>query len=275
MSAVRVWTLGSGSRGNAVLIECGETRLLVDAGFAPRELARRLAIIGVAPESIEACVVTHEHIDHVKGAAAAARRWGWSLYATGGTVGAASELADADARTIAAGDTFSVGRLDVRAVPTSHDAAESIAVVATVRTTGARAAVCYDLGAATEPVRAALRGVDVLVLESNHDEGMLWGGPYPPSVCNRIASRTGHLSNRAAASLARDSAHRSLRHVVLAHLSEHCNDRAVAVRGMTDALARTAFRGRVDAAPQHAPAGPFEPLAGRRVPAAEQLALGL
>ena len=272
---MRVWTLGSGSRGNAVLLECGETRVLVDAGFAPRELARRLALVGVAPESIEACVVTHEHTDHVKGAAGAARRWGWSLYATAGTVGAARELADADARTIGAGDRFSVGRLDLVAVPTSHDAAESIAVVATSRASGARAAVCYDLGAATDAVRASLRRVDVLVLESNHDEGMLWGGPYPPSVCSRIASRTGHLSNRAAAALGRDVSHRGLRHVVLAHLSENCNSHVAAVRTMTDALARSAFRGRVDVAPQHAPAGPFAPAVGSRAVLAEQLPLGL
>ena len=275
MSRVRVWTLGSGSRGNAVVIECGATRVVVDAGFAPRELARRLALIGVAPESIEACVVTHEHADHVKGAAGAARRGGRARAAAAGTVAAAPELADADARTVAAGDGFAVGGLDLVAVPTSHDAAEPIAVVATSRATGARAAVCYDLGAASDAVRAALRRVDVLVLESNHDEAMLWGGPYPPSVCNRIASRTGHLSNRAAAALGRDVAHRGLRHVVLAHLSENCNSHVAAVRAMTDALARTAFRGRVDAAPQHAPAGPFAPAAGGRAVLAEQLPLGL
>jgi phosphoribosyl 1,2-cyclic phosphodiesterase len=271
---VRVWVLGSGSRGNAVLLECGDTRLLVDAGFAPRELAQRLASIGVAPQSIEACVVTHEHTDHGKGAATAAKRWGWALYATPGTAAACPALLEADARTVEAGSTFAVGRFDVRTVPTPHDAAESIAVVATARPTGARAAVCYDLGAATDPVRQALREVDVLVLESNHDEGMLWSGPYPPSVCNRIAGRHGHLSNVAAGRLARESVHRTMSHVVLAHLSENCNDHGVAVRGMTAALARTSFRGRIDAALQHAAVGPFSPIPSRCVPVAEQLGLG-
>lgn len=272
---MRVWVLGSGSRGNAVLIECGDTRLVVDAGFPVRELAQRLAAVGVAPESIEACVVTHEHGDHVRGASAAAAKWGWALYATPGTAAACPALLAADARTVEAGTTFQVGRFDVRTVPTPHDAREPVAVVATARPTGARAAVCYDLGCATEPVRQALRGVDVLVLEANHDAGMLRGGPYPPSVCDRIASRTGHLSNRAAATLARESAHRALSHVVLAHLSEQCNQPSVAVGDVSAALARTAFRGRVDAAAQDAVVGPFLPGASRRAAAAEQLALGL
>ncbi len=271
---MRVWVLGSGSRGNAVLLECGSTRLLVDAGFAPRELAQRLATVGVAPESIQACVVTHEHTDHVKGAAAAAATWGWQLYATAGTAAGPPALLDADARTVETGAAFAVGDFDVRTVPISHDAAEPVAVIATARSTGARAAVCYDLGVATEPVRNALREMDIIVLESNHDEMMLRAGPYPPSVCNRIASRHGHLSNRAAGLLARESAHRTLRHIVLAHMSVNCNDRALALRDMGAALARTAFRGRIDAAPQDAVLGPFTPAASRRTAVAEQLGFG-
>src|SRR4029079_14666857 len=86
----------SGSSGNAVLIESGESRVLVDAGFGTRTLATRLRAVGVAPGSIEACVVTHEHTDHVKGAAAGARRWGWTLYASEGTVDAWPELGEAE-----------------------------------------------------------------------------------------------------------------------------------------------------------------------------------
>ena len=269
---MRVWVLGSGSRGNAVLLESGDTRVLVDAGFAPRELAQRLAAVGVAPESIAACVVTHEHADHVKGAAAASARWGWQLYATTGTAAAGAALLDADVRAVDARAGFTVGGLELRTVPTPHDAAEPVAVVATARGSGARAAICYDLGHATEPVRQALRDADVLVLESNHDEGMLRSGPYPPSVCDRIAGRNGHLSNRAAGALARQCAHRQLGHVVLAHLSEQCNDARVAVEQMTVSLARTAFRGRVAAASQGSPVGPFVPGLRR---AAAQLSLGL
>jgi phosphoribosyl 1,2-cyclic phosphodiesterase len=273
---VRLWVLGSGSRGNAVLLESGETRLLVDAGFGVRELALRLTAVGVAPESIQACVVTHEHADHVKGAAAASARWGWELYATAGTATNCPALGEADARTVDAGASFAIGEFDLRTVPTPHDAAEPVAVVVTARRTGAQAAVCYDLGHATDAVRQAVRGVDVLVVESNHDEAMLRTGPYPPSVCARIAGRDGHLSNRAAGALTRQVAHRGLGHVVLAHLSEQCNDARLAVAEMTQALARTTFRGAVHAACQQRPVGPFAPGAGRhRAPAAVQLGLGL
>ena len=82
---MKLWVLGSGSSGNAILLETPRSRILVDAGFAPRVLKRRLAVAGVAPDSIEAVVVTHEHTDHVKGVAAAARKWGWTIVSTAGT----------------------------------------------------------------------------------------------------------------------------------------------------------------------------------------------
>jgi phosphoribosyl 1,2-cyclic phosphodiesterase len=135
--------------------------------------------------------------------------------------------------------------------------------------------VCYDLGHASDPVRVAMRELDVLVLEANHDDGMLRAGPYPPSVQGRIASRSGHLSNGAAARLARECANGNLRHVVLAHLSEVCNEPAVAMEAVTAALAGTRFRGRVHAATQHGPVGPFTPRMSRCAPAPQQLSLGL
>ena len=270
---MRLWVLGSGSRGNAVLIECGETRVLVDAGFAPRELARRLAAVGVAPSSVKACVVTHEHTDHVKGAAAAAQRWGWSLHASAGTADAWPALLEADARTFEPGDTFTVGGVELRTMPTSHDAAAPVAVVATSSHSGARVGVCYDLGHATDAVRVGLRELDLLVLEANHDEGMLRAGPYPPSVQRRIASRSGHLSNDAAGKLARQCAHHNLRHVVLAHLSENCNDPVVAHQTVSTALDGTRFRGRVHVTKQDSVVGPFTPSLRRCAPAPEQLTL--
>jgi phosphoribosyl 1,2-cyclic phosphodiesterase len=221
---MRLWTLGSGSKGNALLLECGETRVVIDAGFPARTLATRLAAIGIAPESISACVMTHEHIDHVRGAAAAQGKWGWSLHASAGTVRGSEYFADA---------------------------------VVTDRASGVRAAIIYDLGAATPEVREAVRDVDVLVIEANHDEGMLRGGPYPRYLQNRIASRSGHLSNRASAALCAEAAHGGLNHVVLAHLSETNNDHALAATTVTAALGRTRFRGQVSTAAQHSAVGPF------------------
>ncbi len=271
---MRLWVLGTGSRGNAVLLESDGARLIVDAGFGVRALAERLAAARVPPESIAACVVTHEHADHVKGVRHAAARWGWAVHATTGTAAACAGVRAAGATTFAAGATFRVGPFAVETVATPHDAAESIAVTVTTDA-GARAGVCYDLGHASDAVRAALADVDLLVLEANHDEAMLRAGPYPPSVADRIAGRFGHLSNRAAASLARQVATPALRHVVLAHLSESCNEPRLASADVGAALARTRFRGAVTPALQDVVAGPFVAHAAPRARAAEQLALGL
>jgi len=136
------------------------------------------------------------------------------------------------------------------AVRVPHDAAEPIGLVATDRASGERVGIAYDLGTITDAIRLAFTGLDVLVIEANHDERMLRCGPYPRSVTTRIASRFGHLSNRAAADFVRTVAHRSLRHVVLAHLSEQCNDPALALSVVRAAAARANWTGTLCAATQ-------------------------
>jgi phosphoribosyl 1,2-cyclic phosphodiesterase len=242
---MRTWLLGSGSRGNATVIESGDTRVLIDAGFPRRVLARRLFEAGIAPESIAALVLTHEHQDHARGAASSVRRWGWPVYATNGTIAQCPELAGAT--VFRAGDTLALGAFDVLPFSVPHDAASPVALVATERRTGARLGLAYDFGHVTDGVRAALSRVDLLVIEANHEEGMLRACPYPPSVMWRIAGPRGHLSNRAAAELVRSLAWRGLRHVVLAHLSETCNEPEFAVNAM-----RAAWRGPLTAATQDA-----------------------
>jgi phosphoribosyl 1,2-cyclic phosphodiesterase len=271
---MKLWVLGSGSSGNAVLIESGESRVLVDAGFGTRTLATRLRAIGVAPGSIEACIVTHEHTDHVKGAAAGARRGGWKLFASEGTVDAWPELQESNCSRVATGATVDLSRVRMTTYATPHDAASPIGVRVTSLHTGASAVVCTDVGHVREGVRALCEDADILVLESNHDEGMLRAGPYPPSVRARIASRTGHLSNRACAALVRDVVHTNLAHVVLAHLSENCNDHGIAHAATADALRRTRFRGRLSVAMQNDVVGPFLPRASR-AEAEAQYQLGL
>jgi len=268
---MKVWVLGSGSRGNATVIDNGSTRVLVDAGFSARELKRRLAVAAIAPESIEAVVVTHEHNDHACGAARAARKWKWAVHATPGTVQHLPELDAAEVQTFNAGATLTFGSMSVLTVPTSHDATDPIAVVATDTATGARAAVVMDLGHMTLHLRNALRDVEVLVLESNHDEVLLARGPYPLSVQRRIAGALGHLSNREAGAAARACAHSGLQHLVLAHVSEQCNTPDHALATASAALARSRFRGKVSAASQDVVCGAF--VAASRGGRALQLAL--
>jgi len=255
---VRLWVLGSGSKGNALVVECDGHRALVDVGFPRRALEARLRAVGVAPESIEAAVITHEHGDHVCGAVHSARRWGWTLHATTGTIAATPALRQARARAFEAGATLELDTMRIQTVPTSHDARESVALVLTATRTGARLGIAYDLGAVTHTLTRALRELDTLVVETNHDAGMLRAGPYPRSVQNRIASRRGHLENRDGAALARECVHGGLRQVILAHVSENCNTPRAAHSEVSRVMARTRFRGRIDVAKQRTIMGPYD-----------------
>lgn len=268
---MKLWMLGSGSRGNALVLEEGNERLLIDVGFPARELARRLAIVGIAPESITAAVVTHEHHDHVRGAALASRRWRWPVFATPGTIGASAELGVAGARAWHREQRLTFGDLSLEAVLVSHDAAEPVALIATSARSGARCGIAYDLGRAGPRLRAWLRELDVLVIEANHDPAMLRGGPYPAVVQDRISGGNGHLCNDSAAEVARDVAHIGLRHVVLAHLSENCNQPTLAFEAVCGGLRSSAFRGTVHVSSQSLPSGPVT-VAAR---AAVQLGLGI
>ncbi len=254
--------LGSGSAGNAVLIECDGARLLIDCGFGTRTLAGRLKTIGVAPESIDACLVTHEHSDHVKGAGAAAKKWGWKVYATPGTA-KAEELAGTAVNTFDPGSTLQFQQMTVTTTATPHDANQSVGFVVTSRSTGARAGLFYDIGHVSRAIADACESLDILVLESNHDDEMLRNGPYPRFLQTRIACRTGHLSNHDAGAFARGAVSGGLNHLVLAHLSERCNSPEVALLSMRGALARSRFRGTLTAASQGEVVGPFTPGAAR------------
>ncbi len=255
--------MGSGSKGNALLVECGSTRLLVDAGLSARKLAERLHQIGVDPQSIAALLLTHEHNDHVSGMTTALKRWRWPVYASAGTLHNASDLLGAaTTHAFTAGDRVEVGDLTVDTFRVSHDALEPCGFVVTSKRSGTRAAVLTDLGRASDAVRAAVARVDVLVVESNHDEGLLEAGPYPWQLKRRIAGAHGHLSNREAGDLAVGCVHKELRHVVLAHLSETNNSPSVAHEAMQRLLKRSRFRGALAIAPQHAVSGPFGDVGG-------------
>jgi phosphoribosyl 1,2-cyclic phosphodiesterase len=265
---MKLWVLGSGSSGNAAVVSCGDEHIVLDAGFGVRTLAARLTLAGVDPKAVTACVLTHEHSDHIHGAARAARRWGWPVYATAGSA-ASRSLSGTTVTRIVPGATIHFDQVSVETVATPHDAIESIGFVITARTTGARLAVFYDIGHVSDAIRTACHDVDMLLFESNHDDHMLRHGPYPRWLQARIASDVGHLSNRCAADLIGDSVHESLRHVVLAHISQHCNTPAVALAATRAALRRARYRGALTAAPQDGVVGPFQPRGSRAERAAQ------
>lgn len=272
---MRITVLGSGSVGNATLIEAGGTALLVDAGFSGRDLENRLREVGATPEHLGGIVITHDHGDHTRGMGVLARRFGIPLYLTARTAEACAALLTGEevVREYASSSRFHIGALEVHAFLTVHDAADPVAVAVRHPESGGKVGIATDLGRPTAAVRAALAGCHVLVLEANHDDALLWRGPYPWSVKQRIASSHGHLSNRASAALARELYHSGLVAVVLAHLSQHCNDAGLAHHEVARALDRRGFRGALTVAGQDRPTDPIDVHTLRRQRGAEQLEL--
>ena len=238
------------------MLEADGERLLIDCGFGTRTLARRLALAGIAPQSIHAVLLTHEHDDHAKGAAAAAAKWGWQVLASAGTLAAVRDLPAGQRIALRPGAPRALGAFDVTGVRVPHDASEPMGFVVTARSSGARLGAATDLGEVPSQLLMAFERVDVLVLESNHDEVMLRSGPYPPFLKQRILARTGHLSNAACGAALAQLAHRGLKHIVLAHLSETNNAPDVARRSAGLALKRAGWRGELRVAAQDAPTGP-------------------
>jgi len=253
-----VASLGSGSRGNAFLVEADGTRLLIDAGFSGAQVARRLDQLDVDPESVDLVVVTHEHRDHTSGIGVGARRWGWTLAMNPATHEACAPLLRGGEQTCDLPETgVRIGALQVEPVRTCHDAADPVAIIVRHLSTGLRIGIATDLGRATIPIRQALKGCAFLVLEANHDERLLREGPYPWGVKQRIGGSRGHLSNRLASQLARDLVHPGLEGILLAHLSAECNDPDLAVDRIAEGLLPTRFDGLLASARQEEPSERF------------------
>lgn len=237
---MRFAVLGSGSRGNALVVECGGARILLDAGFSCRELERRLKGLGVEPSTLTAVVLTHEHDDHVRGADRLARRWGVELWATAGTLAECRGLSDeARAKTavLTSGRPAEIGGFAVEPFAVPHDAREPIGLVIE-SATGVRLGLVTDLGSRSRLAWGRLADLDALVIETNHDPAMLRNGPYPWALKQRVAGRHGHLSNDDAAEGVAELAGDRLRWVVLYHLSQTNNLPALAAAAVGEALAK-------------------------------------
>lgn len=233
---MRFACLGSGSRGNAWLVQKGSTLVMVDCGFGLKETARRLARLGVTPEAVGAVLLTHEHSDHARGAARFAARYGCMLWMTPGCrtmLAAAGELPD-PVRRVEVGPPLTMGDLQVTAYPLPHDAREPVQYV--ISDGRVRLGMLSDAGHVTAHMAQCLDACDALVLECNHDVERLRQGGYPPTLKARILGRYGHLDNRAAAGLLARLDTRRLQHVVAAHLSEENNTPDLARTALADAL---------------------------------------
>jgi phosphoribosyl 1,2-cyclic phosphodiesterase len=237
---VSICMLASGSKGNAIYISSGQTTLLIDAGFSGVEIERRFKARGLLPDQVDALLVSHEHNDHLHGVGVLARRYDLPVYMSAGTQ-AEAESKLGRIKTIAhfdCGTDFRVNDILIHPFATSHDAADPAGF--TLQIDGQKIGIATDLGIATKMVRHHLKGCACIVLEANHDPRMLEEGPYPWPIKQRIKSRTGHLSNDDSKALLMDVMHDSLRHVILAHISETNNTPEKALSVVAERLDRNA-----------------------------------
>jgi phosphoribosyl 1,2-cyclic phosphodiesterase len=243
---LRLVVLGSGSSGNAVVLEAGGRRLLIDAGFSCREIERRLKLVGLEGASFAGLVVTHEHGDHCRGVYRFARRHRVPVYATAGTFGRLSlgKRGEVQRHVLRSGRPAEIGGFRVEPLAVPHDAAEPIGLLVE-DAAGHRVGLVADLGARTRLAWDRLSDLDALILETNHDVEMLRNGPYPWPLKERIAARHGHLSNRDAADGLPDLLSDRLKWVLLYHLSRTNNLPALAEAAIAEVLSREGSAARM------------------------------
>lgn len=232
---MRFALLGSGSEGNALVVQSGRNTLLLDCGFSLSETTARLARLALQPEQLTGILVTHEHTDHISGVVRLARKFSIPVWLTHGTLRAQqTAFGGLTIIEINPHHHFAIGDIEVRPFPVPHDAAEPVQFVFG---DGARQlGVLTDTGHVTPHIEASLSGCDALVLECNHDARMLAEGDYPWSLKQRVGGRFGHLNNQDAAALLARLDRQRLQHVVAAHISRKNNLPELAVQALADVL---------------------------------------
>lgn len=234
---MRMAVLGSGSGGNATLVRCGSTHVLVDAGLSAKQLVLRMESLGVAPEQLDGILLTHEHSDHARGVDVLLRKREIPVYANALTREALSYKMKSMVpwRVFRSGQDFELGDFRVQAFRIPHDAAEPVGFV--LEGADTRLSMVSDVGHVTHLMRESLKGCDGIYVEANYDPGLLEQDTKRPwATKQRIASRHGHLSNEQTAELLSEVACEKLKVVMLSHLSSDCNCPKMATRVIGERL---------------------------------------
>ncbi len=218
---LRFASLGSGSKGNATLVECGKTRILIDCGFSLAETERRLDRLSCLPESLDAVLVTHEHSDHCNGVGRLSRRHKVPVWLTVGTAHMMRDTKFFRQHYININKPFEIADLHITPYPVPHDAREPCQFI--FSDGQARLGLLTDSGSYTPHMLGLLQGLDGLLLECNYDAHMLAVGPYPPKLKSRVGGKYGHMDNQQAAALLQAIDHSRLQHLIGMHLSEKNN----------------------------------------------------
>jgi phosphoribosyl 1,2-cyclic phosphodiesterase len=239
--------LASGSKGNSIYISDGKVKILIDAGISLKSLTERLSKIGVSVEDLDAVLVTHEHIDHIRGLSVLCKKWGIPVFANKETAKAIMQsMIKASTgkappfipkfKIFSTGESFQFGDVKVHPFSIQHDAIEPVAFTFDIGSL--KLGVCADLGFASTLVIQKLQGCDYLYLEANHEPSMVHACPRPAVYKQRVLSRQGHLSNLESAEVLSQVHHTGLKHVFLAHLSSECNSPSLALDTIRGALER-------------------------------------
>lgn len=224
---MRFASLGSGSEGNALLISAASdraaTHIILDCGFGPRELNRRLSRLAMSAEQLAGIIVTHEHSDHLGGVFQVARQFKLPVWLTHGSLESASkdDVLGVEVHLCRDGHSFAIGDLEINPYTVPHDAREPVQY--TISDGRCKLGVLTDVGHATQHLISALAGCDALLLEFNHDTDMLARSAYPAWLKSRIGGPFGHLSNQAAAEILRELDKTRLHTLIAAHLSQRNN----------------------------------------------------
>lgn len=249
---LRFCSLGSGSRGNALLIESGSTLLMIDCGLSRRAIETRMAAVGRSPADLTALLITHEHGDHCQGIGPLIGRYATRVWMTPGTARAIAYKDEYEA--LSPHRDLSIGSIEVEPFPVPHDAREPCQFV--FRGKGRRLGLLTDTGHVTPHIAERLGRCDMLALEFNHDLESLMSGSYPQAVKQRVASRFGHLSNAQAAGLLAEIESTRLQRVIGLHLSERNNKPSLVHESVAETMGRTGFV--FDVAAQDAPSAWLE-----------------
>lgn len=220
---LRLCSLYSGSSGNCIFVEDGQTRLLVDCGVSGKKIEQALSSHGIDLKSINAALVTHEHSDHVQSVGIIHRKSGADIYANEGTFcafeGSIGRYNEASVKIF--DGKFNIGDIEITPFSIPHDAADPVGY--TFSDGIKKLSVCTDIGYVTDEISKNVMGSDVVLLEANHDVEMLKSGPYPYPLKKRILSDKGHLSNENAGVLCRELIEHGSKDIILGHLSMHNN----------------------------------------------------